>query len=145
MDGDIPVSCVLTSASLHDSQAALPLAAMPATRVTNLCVLMDKAYDAPQIRQTSVDLGQVPIIDRNPRRGGKDEAEAEKRARRRVNHPAAEDVRFRERSSAERVNSSLKDGYGGRFVRVRGAEKVMCHLMFGILALTVEQLMRLVA
>jgi hypothetical protein len=29
-------------------------------------------------------------------------------------------------------------------VRVRGHAKVLCHLMFGILALAVEQLMRLV-
>jgi hypothetical protein len=28
-------------------------------------------------------------------------------------------------------------------VRVRGAAKVFCHLMFGVLALTVDQLMRL--
>jgi hypothetical protein len=50
----------------------------------------------------------------------------------------------RERSAAERFNSNLKDNYGGRFVLVRGPEKVMCHLMFGVLALTIEQLMRLV-
>ena len=37
----------------------------------------------------------------------------------------------------------MKDRYGGRCVRVRGHDKVFCHLMFGILALTVEQLMRL--
>ena len=41
----------------------------------------------------------------------------------------------------ERVR--LKEEFGGR-VRVRGPGKVMCHLMFGILALTVEQLMRLI-
>jgi hypothetical protein len=29
-------------------------------------------------------------------------------------------------------------------VRVRGHAKVLCHLMFGILALTINQLMRLV-
>jgi len=29
-------------------------------------------------------------------------------------------------------------------VRVRGHDKVFCHLMFGILALAAEQLMRLV-
>ena len=33
IDGDIPVSFVLTSASLHDSQAAIPLAQMTAERV----------------------------------------------------------------------------------------------------------------
>ena len=144
-DGDIPVSCILTSASLHDSQVALPLAAMTARYVTNLYVLMDKAYDAPQIWNYSRSLGQVPIIAKKPPRGGKEKAEAETRARRLVRHPTAEDVRFRERSAAERFNSNLKDNYGGRFVRVRGPAKVMCHLMFGVLALTIEQLMRFVA
>ena len=117
---------------------------MTAARVTNLYDLMDSAYDAPQIKDYSRKLGHVPIIDRNPRRGGKDEAEAENRARRLAGIPIAEDVRYRERSAAERVNSALKDNYGGRFVRVRGHDKVFCHLMFGMLALTVEQLMRLV-
>ena len=37
----------------------------------------------------------------------------------------------------------LKDEFGARFVRVRGAAKVMTHLMFGVLALTVDQLLRL--
>ena len=30
---------------------------------------MDSAYDAPQIRSYSAELGHVPIIDTNPRRG----------------------------------------------------------------------------
>jgi hypothetical protein len=30
----------------------------------------------------------------------------------------------------------LKDEFSGRVVRVRGHAKVLCHLMFGILALT---------
>jgi Transposase DDE domain len=49
-----------------------------------------------------------------------------------------------ERSAAERVNARLKDEFGGRHVRVRGHAKVLCHLMFGVLALTVDQLMRLI-
>jgi hypothetical protein len=43
----------------------------------------------------------------------------------------------------ERVNGRLKDEFGGRFIRVRGASKVMAHLMFGVLALTVDQPLRL--
>ena len=43
----------------------------------------------------------------------------------------------------ERVNGRLKDEFGARQVRVRGG-KVLCHLMFGVLALTVDQLLRLV-
>ena len=142
-DGDIPVACLLTSASLHDSQAAIPLATITAKRVTNLYDLMDSAYDAPEIRAASQALGHVPIIDVNPRRGGKVAHEDEARAKRCANYRLAEDLRYNERSAAERVNSSLKDSYGGRCVRVRGHDKVFCHLMFGILALTVEQLMRL--
>lgn len=131
IDGDIPISAVISSASLHDSQAAIPLAQMTAERITNLYDLMDAAYDAPQIRAYSEALGHVPIIDSNPRRGEKKEMDP------------AQAVRFRNRSTAERVNSTLKDNYGGRFVRVRGASKVMTHLMFGLIAITATQLFRL--
>lgn len=43
----------------------------------------------------------------------------------------------------ERVYSRLKDEFGARMVRVRGANKIMAHLMFGVLALTVDQLLKL--
>ena len=66
------------------------------------------------------------------------------RAQRRVKRRMAEQVRYGERSAAERVNGGLKDNHGGRTVRVRGPAKVMCHLMFGILSFTVLQLVRLV-
>ena len=143
-DGDIPVSCILTSASVHDSQVAIPLAIITAERVDNLYDLMDSAYDAPEIHAKSIALGHKPIIDPHTKRGCKADSEREARAKRLVGFVPAEAVRFKERSSAERVNSALKDSYGGRFVRVRGHAKVLCHLMFGILAQTVEQLMRLV-
>ena len=53
-------------------------------------------------------------------------------------------VRYNERSSVERVNGRLKDDLGGRVVRVKGAKKVMAHLMFGIVALAASQLLSLV-
>jgi hypothetical protein len=37
----------------------------------------------------------------------------------------------------------LKDEFGGRLIYVRGAAKIMAHLMFGVVALTVDQLLRL--
>jgi len=68
IDGDIPVSSILTSASLHDSQVAIPLAQMSAERIVNLYDLADAAYDAKEIREMSARLGHVPIIDDNPGR-----------------------------------------------------------------------------
>ena len=41
------------------------------------------------------------------------------------------------------MNARLKDEFGGRHLRVRGHGKAYCHLMFGILALSVSQLLRL--
>jgi hypothetical protein len=73
----------------------------------------------------------------------KAEIEAEAQGQRRAGYELAENVRCHERSAAERVNARLKDEFGGRNVRVRGHSKVLCHLMFGILVLTVDQLMRL--
>jgi hypothetical protein len=131
IDGDIPISAILSSASLHDSQAAIPLAQMSSQRVTNLYDLMDAAYDSPQIHSFSKSLGHMPIIDNNPRR------------REKIFMDAATKSRFAERSSAERVNSNLKDNYGGRSIRVKGASKVMTHLMFGIVSITAMQIFRL--
>ena len=146
-DCGVPLSAILTSASIHDSQVAIPLAMMTAGRVTNLYDLMDSAYDAKEIHQTSERLGHVPIIDVNPRRDKelKEELDREARARRAAGHVDPGSVRFRIRSGVERTNARLKDEFGGRHVRVRGHAKVACHLMFGILALTVDQLIRLAA
>jgi hypothetical protein len=145
-DGEIPIGCVLTGASVHDSQVAIPLATITAGRITNLYDLMDSAYDAEPIKQHSRDLGHVPIVDINPRgtAGLKQELADEAKRQRRVGHRLAEQVRYGERSTAERVNSGLKDNHGGRTVRVRGPDKVFCHLMFGVLTFTVLQLIRLV-
>jgi len=145
-DGQIPISCILTSASTHDSQVALPLAAMTSQRVINLYDLMDAAYDAPIIREYSKSLGHVPIIDINPRRNAKlkEELRAEERRLELLHFERHEDRRYKERTNVERVYARLKDEFGGRMIRVRGYAKVMTHLMFGILALTADQLMRLV-
>ena len=116
-------------------------------RVTNLYDLMDSAYDSPIIKEHSKSLDHVPLIDINPRRDKKLKEELQSEARRLelLNIERPEDVRFNERSNVERVNGRLKDEFGGRMVRVRGHAKVMAHLMFGILALTADQLIKLVS
>ena len=75
---------------------------------------------------------------------GKEAIAAEALARRTAGYALAEEVRYNERSAAERINGGIKDNFGARYVRVRGHAKVFCHLMFGVLALTIDHLMRLV-
>lgn len=130
-DCGVVVSALLTSASVHDSQTAIPLALMTQGRVTNCYDLMDAAYCSAEIRGHSRSLGHVPLIDHNPRGGEK------------IAFAPAEAQRYKERSQAERTNARLKDEFGGRQVWVRGPTKVMNHLMFGLLALTADQLLRL--
>ncbi len=60
-------------------------------------------------------------------------------------HPDARTVRYRIRTVVERTNARLKDEFGARHVRVRGPTKVACHLMFGLLALAADQIIRLAA
>ena len=118
---------------------------MTAARVTNLYDLMDSAYDAPEIAAHSRSLGHVPIIDHQTRRGEKAAIEAEARAKRKAGYELAEDVRYNQRSSAERVNSQ-PEGQLRRQARARArGAKVFCHLMLGMLVITVEQLMRLIS
>jgi len=127
-DGGILLAAILTSASPHDSQVAIPLMQMTSERAKVLYDLADSAYDVPEIHQFSTTLGHVPIIDPNKRRGNEIELEP------------ARKIRYRERSTVERGNSELKDNYGARHVRVKGHLKVLCHLMFGVIAVTVKQL-----
>jgi hypothetical protein len=130
-DWGLPISAVLTAASLHESQVAVPLMKMTSERVTYLYDLMDSAYDAKPIYEVSRSLGHVPIIDKNGRR---------KEAIPLAPHEA---VRYRERTVAERFNSRLKEGFGAGNVMVQGALKVKLHLMFGLVALFADQLLKL--
>jgi hypothetical protein len=116
---------------MHDSRAALPLARISAQRVTNLYDLMDAAYCSKHLREHSESLGHVPLIDPNPRKGKK------------IEFDPAQAIRYRERTAAERSNARLKDEFGATHIWVKGAVKVMSHLMFGVLALSADQLMRL--
>jgi hypothetical protein len=129
-DGQIPISCVLTSASVNDTQVAVPLMLISAKRVTSLYELMDTGYDSTAIREKIRQLGHVPIIPFQKRGSQHEELAPHQK------------VRLRERTAIERVYSRLKDEYGAASVRVRGWAKVMTHLMFGILALSADQILR---
>jgi len=130
-DCGLPVSVVLTAASLHDSQVAIPLMKMSSAKVDYLYDLMDSAYDAAPIYEVSRNLGHVPIIDKNSR------------GREVIPMAPHEAVRYNERTAAERFNSRMKEEFGARNIMVRGARKVKMHLMLGVFALFADQLLKL--
>lgn len=129
----LPISVALTAASLHDSQVAIPLMKMTSDRIDYLYDLMDAAYDAQPIYEVSRSLGHVPIIKKNSR--GKEVIPM-------APHEAS---RYKERTVAERFNSRLKEEFGGGNIMVRGAQKVGLHLMFGVIALFADQLLKLIS
>jgi len=145
MFGRLPISAVLTSASVHDSQVAIPLMTMTSQRVVCLYDLMDSAYDADGLHAHSRKLNHVPIVAPHPRRGTKKPSQLPKvfPVEPTPELTWAQQERFKERTMVERVNARLKDGFGASHLRVRGAAKVMAHLMFGVLALSVDQWLRM--
>jgi len=133
-DPGLPLNAETTSASLHDSQVAIPMARRTAQRVTALYEVMDSAYAAPEIEQVVRELGHVPIIDLH----------SSKKKQGQTFDPATE-RRYDERTVVERAYGRLKDEFGARFVRVRGHLKVHLHLMFGVVALFADRLVQLAA
>ena len=144
-DGIVPVAAILTAASTHDSQVAIPLARTSEQRVVWLYDLMDSAYDAQPIIDDCLAAGRVPVIDRNTRRDTalKAEIAAERARRRLIKIPDPADLTYNERTTAERANARIKDEFGGRHLRVRGHFKAFCHLMFGVVALAADSIVRL--
>ena len=144
-NGIVPVAAILTAASTHDSQVAIPLARTSEQRVVWLYDLMDSAYDAQPIIDDCLAAGRVPVIDRNTRRDTalKAEIAAERARRRLINIPDPRDLTYNERTTAERANARIKDEFGGRYLRVRGHLKAFCHLMFGVVALAADSIVRL--
>ena len=130
-DCGLPISVALTAASVHDSQVAIPLMKMTSAKVDYLYDVMDAAYDAGPIYEVSRSLGACPAIDKNPR--GTEV----------VPMAPHEATRYNERTAVERFNSRMKEEFGAGNVMVRGARKVKMHLMFGVLALFADHLIKL--
>ena len=55
----------MPSASLHDSQMAISLIKLTSRKVTYIYDLMDAAYDAKRIKETSREIEDMPMTDCN--------------------------------------------------------------------------------
>ena len=162
-DGGIPISCIMTSASTHDSQAAIPLGTRTAGWVENLYDLMDSAYDSIEIRARTAyrwatrkaqrTLGLLFLEEQRYADHGRQSApldrhaggvEAGEEGAANARPPLPRGATLRRALDGGAAEGRLKDEFGGRHVRVRGHDKVFAYLMFGMTALAVSQLMRLI-
>ena len=124
-DDGIPISCILTSASVNDNQCSVPLEMMTNSRVKSLYTLADKGYDSADLRRHVESFGKVPLFQ--PRNVS---------SQNKVEFDPAMSERFKRRTTVERVFSMGKDCLGFRNVMVKGHAKVLAHLMTGILMLS---------
>ena len=150
VDGDIPITAFYSSANVHDSSVALPLMQETSKRVNYLYDLQDAGYDADIIREFSLKLGHLPIIDINPKNSKvlKAKIELVKHERETFkylnHHLNCEKEHYSQRSMVERVNAYLKDDFGCDKIYYQGATKVASVLAFGILSICIHQSIKLV-
>jgi len=150
VDGDIPITAIYSSASVHDSSLALPVIKETSSKINYLYDLQDAAYDSSIIRVYSEKEGHKPIIDINPKNSKvlKEQialAKSEKEILQSLNLYNDWDERcYNQRSSAERVNAYLKDNFGCNKIYYRGATKVASVLAFSVLAVCIHQSLKLI-
>jgi len=115
-DFGVPIAYIITGACVHDCKVAVPLMKMAYQRTDFFYALMDKGYLNPDINAYADMIGRKVIIDQRARRGviplPMDKPEAE---------------RYKARTTVERTNSELKDGYLPDKIYRRG-----CHARYDI-------------
>jgi hypothetical protein len=104
-----------------------------------------KRLEAQLTRSSAENLADLPTrCDVGCKRNSKGHQESwigsNPRGGEKIPFAPAQARRFGERSASERGNSLLQERDGARWVRVRGAAKVRCQLMFGLVALTATAL-----
>ena len=120
----IPLAAIVTSASLNDCEVAIPLATVSHQGVTNFYDLMDAGYDHPEIREHSISLGHVPIIDTCPHgKAQKNEKEAEKARRKLINFKTPEDRRYGKGYQQNDLMLYTKTIMGGEILYIEAMQK----------------------
>lgn len=151
VDGDIPITAIYSSATVHDSSLALPLIKETSRKVNYLYDLQDAGYDADIIREFSQAHNHRPIIDINPKNSKKLKEQIElrkneKKIFKKLNLSLDSDTHhYNQRSSVERVNAYLKDSFGCDKIYYQGATKVASVLAFGILSICIHQSLKLIS
>lgn len=109
-DYGVPMSFAVTGASVHDSKVAVPLMKKARETTDFLYVLLDKGYLSPVISDYVDMIERKAIIDRRAYKGV-------------VSDPLdpASQRRYAARTTVERTNSELKDGFLPDIIYKRGS------------------------
>ncbi len=99
-DFGVPMSYVVTGASVHDSKVAVPLMKMTRERSDFFYILLDKGYISPLINDYADHIERKVIIDRKAYQGVAP-----------IPLEPAAAARYTARTTVERTNSELKDGF----------------------------------
>jgi len=127
-DNGIPVSYVVTGASVHDTKPAIPLLRMADMRCAFLYALMDSGYWSAEIADFTKGMGKVPVIDPKADRTGK-KAELD----------PAKKQRYKARTTVERSNSELKLCFLPGHLHSRGF-KARLDIELAIMLLTMKRM-----
>jgi hypothetical protein len=115
-DFGVPIAYIVTGACVHDCKVAVPLMKMAYQRTDFFYALMDKGYLNPDINAYADMIGRKVIIDQRAHMGIVPLP---------MEKPEAE--RYKARTTVERTNSELKDGYLPDKIYRRG-----CHARYDI-------------
>jgi hypothetical protein len=99
-DFGVPITYAVTGACVHDCKVAVPLLKMTHQRTYFLYALMDKGYLNPDLNAYVNSIGRKVIIDQRAHRSVAATPMSGNDA-----------LRYRARSTVERTNSELKDGF----------------------------------
>lgn len=99
-DFGVPISYAVTGACVHDSKVAVPLLKIAHERSDFFYILLDKGYISQTINAYAESIERVVIVDKRSSKGEKASPL----------EPATA-LRYQARTTVERTNSELKDGF----------------------------------
>lgn len=110
-DFGVPISYAVTGACVHDSKVAVPLLKIAHERTDFFYILLDKGYISQTINAYADGIERVVIVDKRSSKGEKASPL----------EPATA-LRYQARTTVERTNSELKDGFLPDKIYKRGAQ-----------------------
>jgi len=132
-DFGVPVAFAVTGACVHDTQVAIPLMKLTQKNFDFLYALMDKGYVSPIIEAYVQMIGRRAIIAQRSYRG---------RPPPQMDSPTA--LRYEVRTTVERTNGELKDGYLPVKLYRKG-EQARYDISLAILLITIKKVLTVIS